>query len=93
MNKAEGHTLEPWALGAETDDERAQVIGADGSHICYVECDPVLGNAYLIIASPNLLAEAKELLRNARYEDGQAIVLTQDCEELQTAIAKAEGRE
>ena len=40
-------------------------------------------------AATELLEEAKELLRNARYADGQAIVLTQDCEALEAAIAKA----
>jgi hypothetical protein len=49
-------------------------------------------NARLIAAAPELLAEAIELLRNAKYQDGQAIVLTQDCEALQAAIMKAEGR-
>lgn len=32
-------------------------------------------------------AEAEELLRNATYEDGQATVLTQDCEALEAALA------
>ncbi|HET9280354.1 MAG TPA: hypothetical protein VFR24_00130 [Candidatus Angelobacter sp.] len=49
-------------------------------------------NARLIAAAPELLAEAKELLRNARFEDGQGIILTQDAEALEAAIAKAEGK-
>jgi hypothetical protein len=49
------HTPGPWAIGIETDNERAQVIDADGGHICYVENDPVMGNAYLIAAAPDLL--------------------------------------
>lgn len=48
-------------------------------------------NARLIAAAPELLAEAIELLRNAEYADGVATVLTQDCEALKAAIAKAEG--
>ena len=36
----------------------------------------------------SLLAEAIELLRNTEFADGQAIVLTQDCEALQAAIDK-----
>ncbi len=46
-------------------------------------------NARLIAAAPDLLAEAIQLLRNAEYADGRATVLTQDCEALQAAIAKA----
>lgn len=46
------------------------------------------------VAALELLAEAKELLRNATlYEDGQATVLTQDCEALEAAIARVEGSE
>lgn len=41
----------------------------------------------------DLLAEAKELLRNAKFKDGQGIILTQDAESLEAAIAKAEGRD
>ena len=52
------HTPGPWGIGLETDNERAQVIAADGSHICYVECDPVMHNAALIAAAPDLLAAA-----------------------------------
>ena len=37
-----------------------------------------------------LIAEARQLLANARYQDGQAIVLTQDCEALEAAITQAE---
>ena len=51
-----GHTPGPWAIGIETDNERAQVIASDGGHIAYVECDPVLTNARLIAAAPELLA-------------------------------------
>ena len=49
-------------------------------------------NARLIAAAPELLAEAKELLANAKFSDGQSTVLTQDCEALEAAIAKAEGK-
>jgi hypothetical protein len=50
------HTPGPWAIGIETSDEMAQVIAADGSHIAYVECDPVLSNARLIAAAPAIYA-------------------------------------
>lgn len=46
-------------------------------------------NAQLFAAAPDLLYEAMELLRNATYADGQATVLTKDCEALEAAIAKA----
>jgi hypothetical protein len=58
------HTPGPWAFGIETDCERAQVIAADGSHLCYVECDPVPENARLIIAAPELADECRHTLRN-----------------------------
>jgi hypothetical protein len=51
----------------------------------------VEGDARLIAAAPALLAEAIELLRNATYADGQGFVLTQDCEALEAAIARATG--
>ena len=37
-----------------------------------------------------LIAEAKELLRNATYQDGIAQCLTQDCEALESIIAQIE---
>lgn len=54
-----------------------------------VECDkvPDLGMNW----KHQLLAEAKELLRNATYADGHMTALTQDAEALAAAIAKAEG--
>jgi hypothetical protein len=48
-------------------------------------------NARLIAAAPDIVAEAWELLRNARYADGYAVVLTQDCEALEAAIFQATG--
>lgn len=56
-----GPTQGPWAIGLETDNERAQIIAADGSHIAYVECDPVWGNATLIAAAPDLLKALKTI--------------------------------
>ena len=55
------HTPGPWALGAESSDETGQVIAADGSHIAYVECDPVAANARLIAAAPDLLSALQAL--------------------------------
>ena len=49
-------------------------------------------NARLIAAAPELLAEVKELLRNAKFQDGHGIILTQDAEALEAIIAKVEGR-
>lgn len=73
-----------WTIWADVD--RVKTFVAD----CY-EGDDALIDARLIAAVPELLAEAKELLRNATFADGQAIVLTQDCEALAAAIAKATG--
>lgn len=35
-----------------------------------------------------LIAEIKELLRNAEYADGTAVVLTHDCEAVEDALGK-----
>lgn len=35
-----------------------------------------------------VIAEARELLKNATYSDGQAICLTQDCEALEVAVER-----
>jgi hypothetical protein len=48
-------------------------------------------NGPMIAAVPELLAEAKQLLRNAKFQDGQGTILTQDAEALEAAIARAEG--
>jgi hypothetical protein len=40
----------------------------------------------LIAIAPSVIAEATELLKNARYADGEAIVLTHDCEALEAAL-------
>ena len=40
----------PWAIGAQSTEEKVQVIAADGEHICYVERDPALKIAKFIIA-------------------------------------------
>lgn len=45
---------ERWAIGLDSDEERVQVIAEDGSHVCYVERDPVMGNAVLIAAAPEM---------------------------------------
>lgn len=62
---------------------------ATGETIARVRTDQA--DTDLMTAAPQLLAEAVELLRNAVYEDGEARVLTQDCEALQAAIAAAKG--
>ena len=48
-------------------------------------------NARLIAAAPCLLEAAIMLLSNAQFNDGQGIILTQDAESLERAIAKARG--
>lgn len=46
----------------------------------------------VIAEAAAMYAEIKELLLNAEYADGQAIVFTQDCEALEDIIARIEGR-
>ncbi len=92
------HAPAPWEVSL-TDDTVVVRKDAHGvQHVIaeisgdYNEPDlwPVMeANARLIAAAPDLLAEAIELLRNATYADGQATVLTQDCEALEAAIARA----
>ena len=55
------HTPGPWAIGLQVDNERAQIITADGEHLCYVEQYPVLPNARLVAAAPDLLAALEAL--------------------------------
>lgn len=43
----------PYALGLETDQDKAQIIGLDGSHIAYVECSPAIDIAKGIIRAVN----------------------------------------
>jgi hypothetical protein len=43
----------PYALGLETDQDKAQIIGLDGSHIAYVEVDPAIDIAKGIIKACN----------------------------------------
>ena len=89
------HTPGPWLI-KELDSNGNCLIKVGGSTVakaCYLGgTEPAKANARLISAAPELLAEAIELLRNAVYRDGQAIVLTKDCEALEAAIQKAEGK-
>jgi hypothetical protein len=62
------HTPGPWAVGIETTEETGQVIAADGSHIAYVECDPVPENTRLIAAAPELLEALKDMMIFAPHE-------------------------
>lgn len=99
--KTLSHTLGPWKLDGL--DCNASVVGPDEKLVVAGEGDgwmvpfacrgdvEGLANARLVAAAPQLLAVAIELLRNAVYEDGQAICLTQNCEALEQAIAKAKG--
>ena len=92
-----GYTQGPWVMnGADiealVDPENSSTYYAP---ICTMaegwRSDTEDANARLIAAAPSLLVEAIELLRNATYTDGYATVLTQDCEALEAAIAKAKG--
>jgi len=96
------HTPGPWRLGIESDDEQTQVIVGDGGHLCYVECDPHVANAYLITAAPDMLAvlqEVYEWLDNLYDVDTRADGSHRESPSeggrilaiLRAAIAKAEG--
>lgn len=39
-----------------------------------------------------MIAEVKQLLANAEYADGEATVLTQDCEALEALVKEIEDR-
>lgn len=61
MNTAR-QTMAPWAIGLDSDNERVQIITADGGHLCYVEQDPLLPFARLIAAAPDLATELAALV-------------------------------
>ena len=44
----------------------------------------------ILAINASLVAEAKELLKNAEFEDGYGKILTQDAEMLEAALEKAE---
>ena len=56
------HTPGPWAIGAETNLEQAQIISGEGWHLALVQLSPVIANARLIAAAPDLLAACKGLM-------------------------------
>lgn len=66
-------------------DEREVVTVGQRSFAVHPDVAKIIHSHALIVG------EATELLRNATYRDGAATVLTQDCEALQSAIAKATG--
>jgi hypothetical protein len=72
------HTPGPWSIN-----ERAQVVAADGGHIAYVECAPVIANARLVAAAPELL-EALQLI--AQTDPGALLSMRSIA---RAAIAKA----
>ena len=94
-------TAGPWAIGLETDEESAQIITAEGWHLATVAHDPVMANARLIAAAPDLLAALEGLsgLLNDRPEDcydadgGQTEELRQQLRTARAAIARARGEQ
>lgn len=49
------HTDGPWAIGIQVDPDGAEVISNDGQHLATVTQDPLIANANLIAAAPELL--------------------------------------
>ena len=88
------HTLGKWFVLSSESGRRiiSNTVGAHWAKKGRYVGEVTANNASLIATAPYLLAEAKELLRNARYADGIAQCLTQDCEALEVAIAQAENR-
>jgi len=92
------YTKGEWAIGLETDEERAQVIAQDGSHICYVECDPVMANANLIAAAPQTTESLNTILSAlpAHWTDAQAArrlnITVEQLRSAKQALAKAGGK-
>jgi len=77
MKKYEGHAPGPWAIGLDTDNERAQVISSDGQHLCYIEQYPLIPNAALIADAPLLLDQRDRLAEVVgRARDGFASLAT-----------------
>jgi len=92
------HTPGPWAIGLETDenDGHGQIISPEGEHIASVSMYPIVANARLLAAAPELLEAAKGMLRefgnqqfNVRKDYSKMVYL----EAARAAIARAEGRE
>jgi hypothetical protein len=78
LDRYTGHTAGPWSIGIDSDDERTQVITADGWHLCYVEHDPHYPKAVLIADAPLLLAEVKALrTERDRLREAAGIALGQ----------------
>ena len=67
--------LAPWAIGAQSTDEKVQVIAADGEHICYVERDPAFDIAIFITTAPKMLGICERLAALGQYEYDSRIAL------------------
>ena len=83
------HTPGPWAIGLETDenDGHGQIISPEGEHIASVSMYPIVANARLLAAAPELLEACKAMLAADDELDYPVVV-----KQARAAIAKAEGR-
>lgn len=52
-----GESALPWGIGADCDDESAQIISAAGWHVATVAIDPVQETAALIVRAVNAHAQ------------------------------------
>lgn len=66
----------PFSLGAQVDEEKAQIIAADGEHVAYVERDDVRAVAAQIIRAVNsheaLVSAVSRALEYADADEGAA---------------------
>jgi len=90
------HTPEPWFTAIITDREDEIMIQAQGGHvIADIRNDDVeyIANANLIAAAPELLRLLKEVCLCDREHTDLLYEDTAFRKEIESAIAKAEGRE
>ncbi|MFA7209656.1 MAG: hypothetical protein WC120_05280 [Parcubacteria group bacterium] len=72
-----GKEFLPLAVGIDTDAERAQIVAANGMHVCYVEVSPVMDTALSIVRACNSHDALVEALASCAdylaefYEEGR----------------------
>jgi hypothetical protein len=88
------HTPGPWGIGAETDDESAQIISQDGGHVATVGVYPLGPNANLIAAAPDLKSAIEGFMDAvAEGQSTSDLIWAVDAyqAEFRRVLAKAEG--
>ena len=91
------HTPGPLALGIEINESQAQIINSRGQHIAYVECDPVIEYAHLIVHCVNTheaLVEALQGLLDITDDPNlNWVEILDKIEKAKKALTLAEGKE